>query len=93
MRLAVLWIVRDPSPHSELADVVFEMNVRQLGDYVVGAGPGTWQREEHTVYTQKDEAVQEGMRRLVRLRPEREGWIFEEAYRVFGYAMPKEKRR
>ena len=93
MKLAVLWIVRDPSAQSELADVVFQMNVRQLGDYVVGAGPGTWQREEHTLFTKKDEAVEEGMRRLVRIRPEREGWIFDEAYRVFGYAAATEKGR
>jgi hypothetical protein len=37
------------------------------------------------VFTEKDEAVAEGIRRLVRIRPEREGWINEEAYREFGY--------
>ena len=30
MKLAALWIVRDPSPNSELVDVVFEMDVHRL---------------------------------------------------------------
>jgi hypothetical protein len=90
MRLAALWIVRDPSAHSELADVVFEMDVRRLGNYVLGGGPGTWEREHHTVFTEKDEAVAEGIRRLARLLPDREGWINEAAYREFGYGAPKE---
>ena len=37
------------------------------------------------MFSEKDEAVAEGIRRLVRIRPEREGWINEEAYREFGY--------
>ena len=92
MRLAALWIVRDPSPHSELVDVVFEMDVSRLGNYVLGSGPGTWEREHHTVFSEKDEAVAEGIRRLVRIRPEREGWINEEAYRELGYGAPGAKR-
>ena len=90
MKLAALWIVRDATPNSELVDVVFEIDVHRLGNYVLGAGPGTWEREHHTVFTEKDEAVAEGIRRLVRIRPEREGWINEEAYREFGYGAPKE---
>jgi hypothetical protein len=31
MKLAALWIVRDPSPDSELVDVVFEVDVHRLG--------------------------------------------------------------
>jgi hypothetical protein len=92
MKLAALWIVRDPPRHSELADVVFEMDVRRLGNYILGGGPGTWERERHTVFTEKEEAVAEGIRRLVQVRPEREGWINEEAYRVFGYGAPERKR-
>jgi hypothetical protein len=90
MKLEALWIVRDPSAQSELADVVFEIDVRRLGNYVLGSGPGTWEREHHTVFTEKDEAVAEGISRLVRLHPDREGWINEEAYREFGYGAPKE---
>ncbi|HEY3821788.1 MAG TPA: hypothetical protein VGL81_31700 [Polyangiaceae bacterium] len=88
MKLAALWIVRDPSPQSGLVDVVFEMDVPRLGNYVLGSGPGTWEREHHTVFSEKDEAVAEGIRRLVRIRPEREGWINEEAYREFGFGAP-----
>ena len=85
MKLAALWVVRDASPDSELVDVVFNIDVHRLGNYVLGSGPGTWEREHHTVFSEKDEAVAEGVRRLVRIRPEREGWINEEAYREFGY--------
>ncbi len=92
MKLKTVWIVRDPSPQSELLDIVFEMNVPRLGDYVIGGGPGVWQREHHAVFTDKDEAVAEGIRRLVSARPDREGWINEEAYREFGYGAPEGKR-
>ena len=88
MKLAALWIVRDATPNSELVDVVFNIDVHRLGNYVLGAGPGTWEREHHTVFSEKDEAVAEGIRRLVRTGPEREGWINEEAYREFGYGAP-----
>jgi hypothetical protein len=89
MKLEVLWIVRDPSALSELADVVFQANVRRLDHYVLGCPAGAWAGEQHTIYTDKDEAVAEGIRRLVRVHPEREGWINEEAYRTFGFGAPK----
>ena len=85
MKLAALWIVRDATPNSELVDVVFEIDVHQLGNYVLGVGPGTWEREHHTVFSEKNEAVAEGIRRLVRICPAREGRINEEAHRRFGY--------
>ena len=88
MKLAALWIVRDASPNSELVDVVFEIDVHRLGNYVLGGGPGTWEREHHTVFTEKDEAVAEGIRRLIQRWRELEGWINEEAYRDFGYGAP-----
>lgn len=92
MKLAALWIVRDASPDSELVDVVFNIDVYRLGNYVLGAGPGTWEREHHTVFSEKDEAVAEGVRRLVRIRPEGEGRINEEAQREFGYCAPEARR-
>jgi hypothetical protein len=93
MKLDKVWIVRDPSTRSELEDVVFEMDVARLGDYVLGCPPGAWRGEQHTLFTEKDEAVCEGVRRLVRIRPEREGSIKDEAYRLFDYGMPKGKGR
>lgn len=85
MKLDAIWVGRDPSPISELVDTVFHIEVARLGNYILGAGPGTWERERHTVFSEKDEAVAEGIRRLVRIRPELEGWINEAAYRDFGY--------
>jgi hypothetical protein len=90
MKLAKVWIVRDPGPHSALVDIVFEINQRGLGNYVLGCPPGAWMREQHTLFTEKNEAVEEGVRRLVRMRAEREGQINDEAYRVFGYGARKE---
>jgi hypothetical protein len=89
MKLDTLWIVRDPSPHSRLGDLVFGLDVGRLSDYVLGCPPGTWRRELHTLFTEKDEAVAEAVRRLVRLRPHQEGWINDEAYRLFGYGASK----
>ncbi|MGH7295302.1 MAG: hypothetical protein ACRELB_10225 [Polyangiaceae bacterium] len=93
MKLEVLWIVRDPNAQSELADVVFKANVRRLDHYMLGCPSGAWSGEQHTVFTERDEAVAEGIRRLVRVRPEREGWINEEAHRVFGYGAPEGRKR
>jgi hypothetical protein len=90
LKLDNFWVVRDPGPQSELVDVVFEMDVTRVGNYVLGAGPGTWEREHHTVFTEKDEAVAEGIRRLIQRWRELEGWINDEAYRAFGYGAPKD---
>lgn len=65
--LAKIWIVRDPGPYAELGDVVWEQDVRRLGDYVFGAGPGVWAHENHTIFTDRDEAMAEGARRLERV--------------------------
>jgi hypothetical protein len=89
MKLTTVWIVRDPTPMSELQDIVWEQLIERLDRYVFGAGPHQWSGEDHTMFTDKDEAVGEATGRLVRVRPERAGWIADEAYRVFGYGAPK----
>lgn len=64
MKLEALWIVRDPSPHSDVADICFSMPVPRLGDYVLGCPRGAWRGERHTVYTDEGEARADAEARL-----------------------------
>jgi hypothetical protein len=89
MKLTTVWIVRDPNELCELVDIVWEQKVDGLDRYILGGEHGTWVRERHTVYADRDEAVADAIRRLVRIRPEREGWINDEAYREFGFGAPR----
>ena len=66
MKLAKVWIVRDPSAHSEIEDICWEQNVVRLGDYVWGSGQGTWQKERTTLYTDESEAMADAKARLAR---------------------------
>lgn len=86
MKLESAWIVRDPCELSELVDVVWEQELGQkLADYIVGSGPGVWAREHSAMFTEKDEAISEALRRLTKRSPEREGFFNHQAYVEFGY--------
>ena len=97
MKLEKVWLVRDPyafadpkaSSLPEIVDVVSETHVDRLGDYAVGSGAGVWRAEHTALFTERDEAVAEGLRRLAAVYPDREGWFFDQAYREFGYADPR----
>ena len=67
--LSKVWAVRDPTPKSELADVLFELDLSwRFTDYLRGAelahGPTIW-RDEHTaLYLDEAEARQDAERRF-----------------------------
>lgn len=64
MPVRQLWIVRNPGPDSTLADILFRLPVDDLGDYAIGAGPGAWRSEMHSVYVSEDEARQDAEARM-----------------------------
>jgi hypothetical protein len=66
MKLAKVWIVRDPSPNSVVEDVCWEQDVARLGRYVWGSGQGVWEAERTTLYTDEGEAMADAKARLAR---------------------------
>lgn len=59
-----VWVVRNPTPGSTLDDVIWKQDLDGLGDYACGAGPGTWSREMHSIYTDETEATADAEARL-----------------------------
>jgi hypothetical protein len=68
MPILHLWIVRNPTVSSILADVLFHLPVDDLGDYAVGAGVGTWKAECHTLWLDEAEATADAQARLRAVR-------------------------
>lgn len=62
--LPKIWVVRDPSDISELADVMFEANPDTLGKIVFGTGLRQWIDENHTFHDSKDSALKDATARL-----------------------------
>jgi len=66
MKLVLAWIVTDPTPESVLEDICYSCPVSQLGNLIIGGGPGTWAREHATIYTTAKEAKADALARLSR---------------------------
>ena len=84
--ISALWIVRDPTDVSELVDVVWSQDVRSLGDYCRGCPGLAWTDEHHTLYTSRDEAILEALRRLSVKQPGQEA-VHVVAAEAFGYGL------
>lgn len=96
--LQLLWMVRTSThPAATLGDVVYDLSTRRLPDYMRGAelahGPFVWEREETAWYTYRDEAIEEGIRRLVTTgRGDEERWLAEAKSR-WGYERSEVRTR
>ena len=66
MKLNRVWVVRDPSPVSELVDILFETIVAKLPAYVIGTGITQWEHENTTLYTEEGEARRDAANRLAK---------------------------
>ena len=64
MNIRRLWVVRDPSPVSELGDIMYEVTVARLPEYVIGTGAERWRAEHTTFYTDEAEARADAEARL-----------------------------
>jgi hypothetical protein len=61
--LKKIWVVRDPSPISELIDIVFETTLQKLPQYVLGTGP-SWYSETPRFYDNERDALKDAEARL-----------------------------
>jgi len=60
-----IWVVRDPSQHSELADIFWATTLDELPKYILGGGSwGQWKSENHTFYDNEREAKADAEKRL-----------------------------
>ena len=68
MRLDTLWIVCDPTPASEFADICWEQPVRTLHYQIVGIAMmpprNEWQLRDYTIWTTEAEALADANARL-----------------------------
>lgn len=65
MKLTKVWIVRDPDGNkSMMCDILFEQEIARLDFYIMGSPNGAWQHENHTVYTEYEEAYWDARIRL-----------------------------
>jgi len=64
MKITKLWVVKDPTPDSEMIDIVFEMDMNKLGNYIAGGPHGAWAKENHTAYTEEGEAKKDAGLRM-----------------------------
>lgn len=61
-----LWCVRNPSPVSEMSDIVFPMTMAALPRYVLGTGMATYEAEDHAFYDDEEEARTDARGRMAR---------------------------
>lgn len=66
MKLTKFWVVRDPSPVSELEDILFETDPVEYVAYGIGTGLSQVKRENTTIYTEKAEALKDATARLAK---------------------------
>ncbi|KKM23994.1 hypothetical protein LCGC14_1609590 [marine sediment metagenome] len=64
------WCVRNPTRHSELGDIMFETDLRELPLIVLGTGGAKWHLEEATFYNTRDEALRDATGRMARFDEE-----------------------
>jgi hypothetical protein len=63
-KLTKFWVVRDPSPVSEINDILFESDPVKYAAYCVGAGYRNVKDEHTAVYTTEGEAKKDALARL-----------------------------
>ncbi len=68
MKLAILWIVRDPALTSVRADYLFRVDTALLDRYILGCGPNVWAQEHHAIHTTEESAIQDADTRRDALR-------------------------
>jgi len=64
MKITKIWVVRDPSPVSEIDDILFEVDVDRLMRIFMGTGQAQWRNENTTLYTEAGEAKKDAKARM-----------------------------
>ena len=60
------WCVRNPTEHSELGDVCFETDLKELPLVVHGTGGPKWHAEQLAFYDNQEEAREDAKGRMAR---------------------------
>lgn len=68
MKLTRFWVVRNPTRHSEMNDILFSLTADELPRVILGTGLATWVDEHTTLYTTKFEASVDAQMRMARLK-------------------------
>lgn len=70
MKLATIFLVRNPSEISVLEDCFSETTVARLADYIRGSeaihGQRVWTEENTTIYTERGEAIEDAKKRIAK---------------------------
>lgn len=94
MKLSKIWVVIDPSPVSEMLDVLFETTVAELPLYVIGTGAAQWRKENTTLYTEEAEARRDAEARMAKEKKPASPYRRSPADRVEpGYTYDRSGRR
>ena len=64
MKITKIWVVHNPSPVSELEDVLHETDVHGLAPLIIGTGLDTWRHENTALYTEEGEAKRDAVARM-----------------------------
>jgi len=62
-----VWVVRDPTPESEMVDILYETDIPGLIDFLLGSKRGTWKRENSSLYDNKTEALADAENRFKKI--------------------------
>lgn len=67
MKIEKFWVVRDPSPASELCDILFQTDsVNELARIIVGTGIRQFEHENHAFYLDEAEARADAEARMAK---------------------------
>jgi hypothetical protein len=67
MKLRTVWVVRNPTFRSELADICWEQEIARLDRYILGSPSNAWAEENHVLYTSQEEAEADARARFARM--------------------------
>lgn len=74
--IKTVWVVRDPSEHSSMIDIVSEVDPLTLGTLAIGTGASRWKQERTTLHDDAKSAVQDAHERFDRFyKGEIPGWV------------------
>ena len=64
MKLNQIFLVRNPSDKSELADIMFPLYSNELARYIIGCGLSRYEQEQHVMHDDKASALEDAQARM-----------------------------
>lgn len=76
-KIQQVWVVSDPTEHSEFIDIVYRTNTDELGQYAAGVGGSTWRHDHYMLHDDPKSAEADAYVRLNKLwKGEIPKWVF-----------------